>query len=275
LSCLWELSRRGRGQQVSRVVEAQLNAGLSIGINVLAYATNREVRSKEFFFRPPPEKAASDTVQRGRVRVACVRHPGGCSAAPRALTNLLETTARESNLRVDAQDRQVTLSDDALFSYHMLFMHGRTRFRLTDGERKRLRTYLERGGLLFADSICASREFTDSFRKEMAAMFPDRPLLAIPPRDPLFTTAFGGFDVTSVTRRLPEMRDAKEPLKAALRPGPPMLEGLKLGDRWSVVFSPLDVSCALERQDSMECAGYVRDDAARIGVNVVLYSLYE
>jgi hypothetical protein len=54
-----------------------------------------------------------------------------------------------------------------------------------------------------------------------------------------------------------------------------MLEGLKLGDRWSVVFSPLDVSCALERQDSMECAGYVRDDAARIGVNVVLYSLYE
>lgn len=275
LSCLWELSRHGRGQQVARSVEAQLKAGRSIGINVLAYATNREVRSKEFFFRPSAEKLASDPVERGRVRIACVRHPGGCSAAPRALTNLLETTAREANLRVDAQDRQVTLLDEALFRYHMLFMHGRTRFRLTDGERKQLRTYLERGGLLFADSICGSREFTDSFRKEMAAIFPDRPLVPIAPQDPLFSTAFGGFDLSSVTRRLPEMRDAKEPLKAALRPGPPMLEGIRQGDRWSVVFSPLDVSCALERQDSMECAGYVRDDAARIGVNVVLYSLYE
>ena len=110
LSCLWELSRRGRGQQVGRTVEAQLKAGLSIGINVLAYATNREVRSKEFFFRPQADKLATDKVQRGRVRVACVRHPGGCSAAPRALTNLLEATAHESNLRVDAEQREVTLS---------------------------------------------------------------------------------------------------------------------------------------------------------------------
>jgi hypothetical protein len=275
LSCLWELSRRGRGQEASRTVEAQLKAGLSIGVNLLAYATNREVRSKEFFFRTAPDKLASDPVSRGRVRVACVRHPGGCTAAPRALTNLLEATARESNLRIDATDHQVTLHDEALFRYHMLFMHGRTRFRLTDLERRQLKTYLERGGLLFVDSICASREFADAMRKELAAIFPDRPLVRIPPKDPLFTPAFGGFDLSTVTRRLPELRDPKEPLKAALRPGPPMLEGIRLGDRWGVIFSPLDLSCALERQDSMECAGYVRDDAARIGVNVVLYSLYE
>jgi hypothetical protein len=89
------------------------------------------------------------------------------------------------------------------------------------------------------------------------------------------TRTYGGFDLASVSRRVPELRDAKEPLRAALRAGPPMLEGIKLGDRWAVVFSPLDLSCALERQDSMECPGYTRDDAARIGVNVVLYSLYQ
>jgi len=42
-----------------------------------------------------------------------------------------------------------------------------------------------------------------------------------------------------------------------------------------VIFSAYDVSCALERHDSLECRGYVRDDAARLAVNIVLYSLYE
>jgi hypothetical protein len=56
---------------------------------------------------------------------------------------------------------------------------------------------------------------------------------------------------------------------------PPELEGLKFGERWGVVFSRYDLSCALEKQDSVECQGYTREDAARIGVNVVLYSLQQ
>lgn len=275
LSCLWELSRRGREEKVGARVQAEVRAGLSIGINVLAYATNRELRSKEEFFRPREDKAARDKVERGRVRIASVRHPGGCTAAPRALVNLLETVTREAGIRVDTRQHEVTLSDEALFSYPMLFLHGRNRFRLTDGERKALKTYLERGGVVLADSICASQAFTESFRQEMAAILPDHPLQPIPARDPIWTRTYGGFDLASVTRRMPEVRDPKEPLKAVTRGGPPMLEGVKLADRWAVVFSPLDLSCALERQDSMECAGYTRDDAARIGLNVVLYALHE
>lgn len=45
LSCLWELSRSERDRDYSDAVKAQTRAGLSIGINVLAYATNRELRS--------------------------------------------------------------------------------------------------------------------------------------------------------------------------------------------------------------------------------------
>jgi hypothetical protein len=59
-----------------------------------------------------------------------------------------------------------------------------------------------------------------------------------------------------------------------LRKGPPELEGVKIGNRYGVIFSPLDLSCALEKQDTVECQGYIREDAARIGLNVVLYSLH-
>ena len=57
----------------------------------------------------------------------------------------------------------------------MVFMHGRNAFRLTEGERKDLREYVERGGLLFADAICGNEAFADSFRREMALVFPRTP----------------------------------------------------------------------------------------------------
>ena len=51
------------------------------------------------------------------------------------------------------------------------------------------------------------------------------------------------------------------------------LKGFSFGDRYGVIFSQFDLSCALEKHDSLECRGYTREDAARIGLNVLLYSL--
>ncbi|MFM8985663.1 MAG: DUF4159 domain-containing protein, partial [Planctomycetia bacterium] len=63
------------------------------------------------------------------------------------------------------------------------------------------------------------------------------------------------------------------PLAVRKRRMPPKLDGIRLGDRWAVIFSPSDLSCALERANSMECAGYGREDAEKIALNVLLYSL--
>jgi hypothetical protein len=41
----------------------------------------------------------------------------------------------------------------------------------------------------------------------------------------------------------------------------------------AVIFSPYDISCALEQHEALQCRGYTREDAARIGLNVLLYSL--
>jgi hypothetical protein len=273
LSCLWEASRAGRDQQISPAAKAQIDAGLAIGLNVLAYATNRELKYKDPA-RPEPLKSESgDTFSRGRLYVANLRHTGGCDAAPRALTTLLETAARELHLRVGVEKREIAITDDALFDYHLVFMHGRSDFHLTDAERKQLRTYVERGGMVFANAICASRAFAASFRREMEAVFPDHPLKPIPKDDPIFTTAYGGYDLKTVRRRDPQHSPQSEPLRDVVREVPPELEGILFGDRYRVIFSPYDLSCALEKQDSLECQGYVREDAARIGINVLLYSL--
>jgi hypothetical protein len=286
LSCLWEIARPGQRQAYPAAVQGQVDAALSIGINVLAYATNRELRTKDLGFGQAERATPGDTVERGKLYVASLRHPGGCTAAPRALVNLLEAAGRELKIRVNAANREVRITDESLFDYHLVFMHGRNSFTLTAPERERLRQYVERGGMILADSICASQAFSDSFRREMAAIFPKKALEQVPAGDRMLTPAYGGFDLKTVSRRDPEAapaggsRGPAGPLRATLRKVPPLLQGIKFETfddhfRWGVIFSPYDLSCALEKHDSLECKGYVREDAARIGLNVILYSLQE
>ena len=83
------------------------------------------------------------------------------------------------------------------------------------------------------------------------------------------------FEVQSVSNCLGCYRAATDaPLEAKVRKGPVELEGLKIGDRYAVLFSPYDLSCALEKHDSLECEGYMRDDAERIGLNLLLYASF-
>lgn len=275
LSCLWELSRSGRGRQFAPPVKAQIDAALSIGLNVLAYATNRELEGKEKHFRTLSDPAAGGPVDRGRLYVAKLRHPGGCNSAPRALATLMETAAGKLKIRATAREELIRLTDDVLFDHHLVFMHGRNAFRLTDAERRQLKTFLERGGMLFADAICASSPFDESFRREMRQIFPQGKLQPIPVDDPLLTSTYGGYDLKTVQRRDPQKRSEDGPLRAVKRTVEPELEGIKLDGRWGVVYSRYDVSCALEKHDTQECRGYLRQDAARIGLNAILYSLQQ
>jgi hypothetical protein len=195
-----------------------------------------------------------------------------CDAAPAALANILRAAARELGVRVDDTPSQIDPADPALFNYHLVFMHGRQRFTFDATRRERVRQFLERGGTLLADSVCASPAFTAAFRAEIAAALPAQKLEEIPADDPLYTAAaYGGYDIREVTLREPAGGDG--PMNVRKRQVPPKLEGVRMGDRWAVIFSPYDLSCALEKQNSLECTGYSRDDAEKIALNVLLYSL--
>ncbi len=152
-------------------------------------------------------------------------------------------------------------------------MHGREKFSLSDEERAKLKTFLQRGGVLFADAICTSEAFATAFRQEIATMFPDHPLKKITAGDPLFTTKYGGFNLQTVTRREAAPPDADGRPKTITREVAPELEVLQLEDRYAVIFSRYDLSCALEKHETAGCYGYSSDSAARIGLNALLYAI--
>jgi hypothetical protein len=61
--------------------------------------------------------------------------------------------------------------------------------------------------------------------------------------------------------------------EAEFRDQPPQLEGIKVKDRWVVIYSRYDIGCALENHQSSDCKGHDHASALRLGTAAVLYSL--
>jgi hypothetical protein len=276
LSCYWELYGRGRLNELPAVVRERIEDANAIGLNVLAYATNREPKGKEASFAALDAENVDALGGRGTIRIAKLVHGGGSNDAPGSLVNLLRAAAQgDLRLQVDLREYDVKPSDPALKRFMPLaFMHGRHDFHFTDEERKNLREYLTNGGTLLADAICGSKEFAAAFRREIALVLPDAPLKRVPNDHPLLGDAGGTrFDIHEVTRREPAGGEAGQGLRARLQKAPPELEGAEIDGRLAVVFSPYDISCALEQHEALQCRGYTREDAARIGLNVLMYAL--
>ena len=53
----------------------------------------------------------------------------------------------------------------------------------------------------------------------------------------------------------------------------PKMDGVALDGRLVVLFSPYDLSCAMENKAVSDCSGYTRKDATAIARRIVLYSL--
>jgi hypothetical protein len=274
LSCYWELMGRRLDAALPDDAKLRMEDAQTIGLNVLAYATNREPKGKEEAFASLETPELEALGGRNVIRIVKLVHGGGCNDAPGALANLLRTASQgELKLAVDDDQFDLRASDPGLKRFHVAFMHGRHDFRFTPEERKNLREFLENGGTLFADSICASKEFTDAFRREIQLVLPEQRLARIPIEHPLFQEVGGKFNIQEVTRREPASAQAGQPIRSRVQKTQPELEGVELDDRLAVIFSPYDISCALEQHEALQCRGYTRQDAARIALNVLMYTL--
>ena len=260
LSCYWELARPGRQQQLPERVKAEVAAANAIGINVMAYATNRELKYKfEHFATAAAETPARRLRSRQAVRGQAAASRRLQRRARRRWRTCCAWPAKSCKLRVSTEPRELAMTDPKLFHYHLVFMHGRHNFRLTPrgaqaiahvpGARRHvvcrrdlLEPRIQRG-------LCA-RDGRHVSRAEAGAHSAARIRCSRPSSAATICRA------SSVASRSAPRADG--PLRSQVREGEPYLEGLKLGDRYAVIFSPYDISCALENHESLECEGYTR-----------------
>ncbi|MFO1092050.1 MAG: DUF4159 domain-containing protein [Planctomycetaceae bacterium] len=267
-ACRWDHWMKHDPPRRHTAVRTQIMKSMQLATNVLAYATGRELADR--LDRPEAiGLETEDALNRGKTVIARLRHTGGFDTAPHALQHA-RLALEKIGIELSPQAPTLPATDPALFDFPLLYMHGRKNFALTEAERAKLREYLNNGGFLFADSSCGVLQFDSSFRQLILQMF-DRKLERIPIEHELYNNSLS-YDIRQVRRRIPT-GDTGAALGLQETRGAPVLEGLELDGRYVVVYSKYDLSCALERQTPVSCAGYPRDEAARIIVNIVLYGL--
>ena len=274
IACLWNKWATQDPPKRSAQLKAMITKATRIGVNVVAYATGRQPPDKLEQQDLVEQEGAHDTVERGLLQIAKIRHNGNWDAAPQALRNLLLALNRTVGLAACTRQENLLASDPNVFNYPILYMQGQRQFELSEREGDQLRKYITQNGVLFANACCGAPQFDRSFRQLMKQLFPGQSLEPIPPDHEMFTVKVG-HDLSNVKRRAPEANNPNLKLNTFIQTGKPLLEGINWDGRYAVIYSKYDISCALERQSSVACAGYVPEDAVKIAVNVVLYAMMQ
>jgi hypothetical protein len=230
---------------------------------VLVVAVAAVVFEVYVVLRPSKPQMGSVPPRFGQLRVGRLIHDGDWDVAAQVIPDWTNTM-NNSPFGFELEVTQTALfpTDPNLVYYPLVYLYGRGTFSFTDAEREALRRHLwPGGGTLFADAGCGSADFDAVIRRFVAELMPNNPLVPIPRDDVLYTTTIGA-DLSAVryTKATGGNRDF------------PHLEGVKIDGHWAIIYSKYGVGCAWENDHDEGCQGYVRNDAAKIGQNVLIYS---
>lgn len=191
--------------------------------------------------------------------LARLKYGGGGDwyAGPSMLVNLGKRLRADLGLAICPEERVVSLLDGDLYRFPVLFMTGHGNVSFGEEERKTLREYLLRGGLLFADD---NYGMDSSFRREMKALFPNHALSALAPTHPVFSSHHrfpGG---------LPKVHQHDGKRATAY--------GIAVEGRTVLFYSyESDLGNGWEDPDAHKTPPAVREQALKMGVNVFAWYL--
>ena len=204
----------------------------------------------------PPESAAH---QAARLTIARLQYDGGGDwyANPSSLPNLLAAIRERTSLPVEKTEARITIMDEKLWDFPFLHMTGHGNVKLTDAEVVRLREYLLRGGFLHADDNYGMDE---SFRREIARVFPDRPLVDVPLSHPIYHAVY------DFPKGLPKIHEHDgKPARGF---------GIFIGDRLAVYDSfSSDLGNGWEDPETYHDPVALHEAALRMGINLFVYAV--
>ncbi len=274
ITCRWELSDPTGRTAFSPAVKQQLDASVALGQNIIAYSTGRELKDKLETRSVLETTRGVGANERGVVTIARLALDAGGEDARRAIPNLARYVARDIPLRIATESPRIPINAKQLEPYPICWLHGRRAFQFTDQEVAELRTYIEHGGSLLVDSICGDEGFATAVREQLTRVIPNGVMEPVSSKHPMLSAAYGGFDLSNVQLRIPD-RGVNGTITIEKRSAVAQLEAIKIDSRIAVLFSPYDLSCALESQNSIQCPGYSTEDAAKIGINMLLFMLLQ
>lgn len=182
---------------------------------------------------------------------------GDWYANPSSLPNLLAAVSERTGIPVEREERTVTLGADEIWSVPYLYMTGHGNVRFSDADLAVLRSWLLQGGFLHADD---NYGMDPSIRRELARLFPDRPLVEVPLDHPVYHLAY------DFPRGIPKIHehDGK----------PAQGFGIFIDGRLAVYYSyETDLGDGWEDPTVHNDPPEKREAALRMGVNLYAYAV--
>lgn len=212
--------------------------------------------------RTEEARPAQQVPQGGRIKLGWVRYAGEWRT-PRAFDGFVRHLAAVVRIDLDEVPQEVSLSDDSLWRYPLLYLSGHGPLELSAAERKGLKTYLETGGTLWADACCGRPAFDKGLREELAKLFPDKKLERLDGSHPLF----------DIGHQIGPLRHTTGHRKAEFKLAPPHVEVLRLDGREAVFYTPHGLGSGWKTYEyGLPCLMH-DDDALRLSENILLFVL--
>jgi len=240
------------------------HVSFKMGVNVVAFVTGLQKLqgklSKPVYY--VPSKRESEP-RRGAFTLGQVVHGSDWRPHKAAWPKVLELVNKRAGVEVYSQPLPLRLDVESPFQAQMLYVSGVQAVTLNAEEKRALKLYVERGGFIFAEAACGSKQFDQSFRRLMKELFPDQDLKVLPVGHPLFELGEPLEDVaySPVVRR--ENPDLKRPV----------LEFIEQAGRAVLIYSKYDLSSAIEGHPCFTCPSVLEPSASRLAVKIVLYGL--
>ncbi len=176
---------------------------------------------------------------------------------PSAIPNLLDFIRKQTNILTAADEKKVSILDEELFSYPILFMTGHGRISFSEEEARRLRNYLTHGGFLYADDDYGMDKY---FRAVMKQVFPDKEMVELPFTHPIYHAHF------QFNNGLPKIHEHDG--------GPPHGYGIFHQGRMVVFYSfNTNISDGWVDPEVHKDPEDVRQKALQMGTNIIIYAL--
>ncbi len=176
---------------------------------------------------------------------------------PSIIPNMLDFLGKNTGIDVAREEARVTINSEELFSFPFLFLTGHGRIAFSPEEAVRLRTYLTHGGFLYADDDYGMDEH---FRREMKKVFPDKELVELPFSHEIYHIHF------NFANGLPKIHEHDG--------GPPHGFGYFHEGRLVVFYTfATNISDGWADPDVHGDPENVREQAFRMGTNIILYSM--
>ena len=223
---------------------------MSASARVLAFAA---VAGASFLLAARPAAPAL------RLTIARLQYDGGGDwyANPSSIPNLLQAIRERTSLKVEKQEARVRLGDERLWDFPFLHVTGHGNIRLEQNEVARLREYLLRGGFLH---VSDNYGLDTAFRREIARVFPDRPLIDVPLTHPVYNIVY------SFPQGVPKIHEHDgKPARGF---------GIFIGDRLAVFYDyESDLGNGWEDPEVHKDPAELHEAALRMGVNLFTYAV--